>query len=264
MDAHTIPATSGIYRIVNTINGLFYLGSAVDLRRRWRLHYNELQRNDHHNSKLQRAWNKYGPDAFTFEVLEFVLSPFLLAREQYWLDKLKPGGKKGYNINLIANSRLGGKASPETLERLRIGQNGKHGKGISRIERDGYSASPETREKMKNSHLGKTQSEEARLKTIEAIKNRPPASAETRQRMSIARLGHPQSAEAAAINKASKIGQMKTLIVTSPDGVEQTIHGVKSFCREHNLDCSNLMRVAQGIYTNHKGWKARYPETDAS
>src|SRR6266702_5002666 len=108
MDADSIPATCGIYRITNTTNGMFYIGSAVNLYKRRGTHSYYLRRNAHHNPKLQAAWNKYGEASFTFEVVEFVLVPELLtAREQYWLETLKPFGRKGFNIARIAGSSLG-------------------------------------------------------------------------------------------------------------------------------------------------------------
>src|SRR5260221_387041 len=120
MDAYSIPATSGIYRIVNTINSKFYLGSSTNLLKRWNQHCNDLKRNEHHSITLQRAFNKHGFDAFIFEIIEFVLPPFLLEREQYWLDRYKPWGDKGYNIaHSTQFVRLGLPHSPETRELLR-------------------------------------------------------------------------------------------------------------------------------------------------
>lgn len=60
---------SGVYRIVNTINHKVYIGSAVNLRRRELRHWNELSLGKHHNKHLQRAWVKYGCEAFVFEVI---------------------------------------------------------------------------------------------------------------------------------------------------------------------------------------------------
>ncbi len=115
-----VPTASGIYKITCTANKRFYIGSAVNLHVRRYDHYNTLKRNVHKNPHLQRAFNKYGIEAFTFEVLELVLIPEMLtAREQYWFDKLKPFGRRGYNIAPIAGSNLGKHHTPETREKLR-------------------------------------------------------------------------------------------------------------------------------------------------
>src|SRR6266699_1664035 len=120
-----IPETSGIYRITCIPTSKFYIGSAVNLYHRRVCHFNDLQHGTHRNSRLQRAWNKYGPDAFTFEVLELILIPFLLEREQYWFDKLQPFGDKGFNLDRIAGSRIGSEVSPATRAKLRAANLGR-------------------------------------------------------------------------------------------------------------------------------------------
>lgn len=134
-----IPSTSGIYRIVCTANKKIYIGSALNLYSRRNEHFSELRRNIHKNPHLQNAWNKYGEEAFSFEVLEQVLPISLTAREQYWFNKLKPFDRKGFNINREATSWLGRKHSPKTIEDMR-----------------GKKKSPEHIEKMRQASLGNT------------------------------------------------------------------------------------------------------------
>ncbi len=277
MDAYSIPATSGIYRIVNTVNGKLYIGSAVNLRRRWNQHCNTLQRNEHHSITLQHAWNKYGPDAFLFEVIEFVLSPFLLVQEQYWLDKLKPHGNRGYNINLIANSRLGVKSSPETCERLSLSHLGnkqsEEAKRKIAEARTGKIYDAKTREKIRLVTLGHPVSVEAREK-LRLAKLGKHNSAQSNEKQSLAQIGRIQSpktrAKIGAANKGRKVPpdsykfRMRTLIITAPDGMEYTVTGLSKFCKEHGLVSSNLLNVARGRFKQTKGYKARFPETDAS
>lgn len=88
--------SSGIYKITNTVNGKIYVGSSKVLEERWSRHVRELKQNIHHNIHLQRAWNKYGEENFSFDVLEVVESD-LLVKEQYWIDKLNPA----YNIGSV-------------------------------------------------------------------------------------------------------------------------------------------------------------------
>lgn len=57
-----------------------------------------LRRNNHHSLKLQRAWNKYGEDAFDFDLLEFGLyENEVRGAEKYWIDKLD-SFHNGYNM----------------------------------------------------------------------------------------------------------------------------------------------------------------------
>ena len=49
----------GIYSIRNKINGKKYIGSSVDIYRRWGVHLRNLVRHRHPNEHLQRAWDQY-------------------------------------------------------------------------------------------------------------------------------------------------------------------------------------------------------------
>ncbi|SRR6266568_93541 len=222
MDASSIPNASGIYRITCTTTSKIYIGSAMNLRTRRNKHFEDLRGNVHHSITLQRAWNKYGADAFTFEILEFVLIPELLtAREQYYFSKLRPFGSHGFNIARIAGSTLGRpapnrgrKMTPEQLERHRL----------ARIDKK---ASEETKRRMAVAHKGSKRSPE------------------TRARMSKAQLG---------LTKGGK-----DYIVIDPEGNEHAIHNLKAFCSTRQLHAATLVEVAKGKRQHHKGWKARYP-----
>lgn len=101
--------SSGIYEIVNTINGNRYVGSAVNIEKRWYEHKRTLQNKKHQNPHLQRAWNKYGADSFKFHVIEHCFFFMLVPREQYYIDELNPE----YNISPTAGSPLGVKHTEE-------------------------------------------------------------------------------------------------------------------------------------------------------
>src|SRR6266581_4074152 len=227
----SFPTTSGIYRITCIVTGKFYIGSAINLCKRKNIHLHALRRNTHENPKLQNAWNKYGEPTFTFEVLELVLPMSLTAREQYWFEKLKPFDNKGFNIAREAGSQLGLRHSPKTKGKIR------------------------------QANLGKRLSEDHKRKLAEANKGKKHSS-ESIEKYRLARLGHPVSAETRAKISAAYTAQMKTIIVTSPDGAEYLVTGIKKFCRENHLHSFQIMQVAKGRYSQHKGWKARYPETD--
>jgi group I intron endonuclease len=113
----SISRTPSIYQIRHIESGKVYVGSAVDPRRRKSDHFKCLRKGAHHSRHLQRAWNKYGEDAFVFEIIEPVLFvEDLIIREQYWIDTLRAADRKhGFNICLTAGSALGTKRSNETL-----------------------------------------------------------------------------------------------------------------------------------------------------
>ena len=78
MSLSTISKASGIYAIVNKVNGKRYVGSAVNFKKRAIIHKYHLKKGTHHCEHLQRAWNKYGPESFAFVILEIVAKPLAL------------------------------------------------------------------------------------------------------------------------------------------------------------------------------------------
>jgi GIY-YIG catalytic domain/NUMOD1 domain/NUMOD3 motif len=129
----------GVYLITNLINGKKYIGSSAIMLRRLKEYLNPLylERNlEKGNSKLLRALLKYGYSNFEFKVLEMFehrtpqgkqmkaeIKMQLLAREQYFLDKIKPE----YNINLKAGSNLGRSYSEEVRKKMSLAKLGKVG-----------------------------------------------------------------------------------------------------------------------------------------
>ena len=59
---------SGIYKIVNKIDGKIYVGQSIHLEKRKNEHFKELINNKHQNQHLQYAFNKYGINNFDFIV----------------------------------------------------------------------------------------------------------------------------------------------------------------------------------------------------
>lgn len=197
---------SGIYSITNTLNGHMYIGSAVNISRRWSDHTRHLNKNEHHSIHLQNAWNKYGEDAFEFTVLEYCEKEQLIEREQFYIDEIKPI----YNTCPIAGSVLGAKRSAETRAKMSTAKSGERhpnfGKHISEEQKLklsaamkgntnslGYKQTEEHKRKVSaaqtgenNSNFGKHPSEETRLKLRESHKGKV-HSEETRAKISAAR-----------------------------------------------------------------------------
>lgn len=198
-----IPRASGIYKITCTANQKIYIGSAVNLQQRQSDHFKELRQNRHHNPKLQNAWNKYGEDAFTFEVWELVLPMSLTAREQYWLNKLKPFGNKGFNIAREAGSQMGVKHSPEAIEK-------------SRQAHLGMKFSPEVRERMSQTRKGRVISPKQREKISQANtgKKRTPEVIEKNRQARLGntyRLGKKHTPEACEKMRQANLGNTNWL-----------------------------------------------------
>ena len=117
---------SGIYFILNKISLKLYIGSAVYLVARKSKHFTDLAKNKHYNEHLQRAYNKYGHEAFDFIIIEFVERSNLIEREAYYIAKHRATEEEfGYNKCAIHNGMTGRKHSAETIEKMKISQKGK-------------------------------------------------------------------------------------------------------------------------------------------
>ena len=97
----------------------------------------------HHSILLQRAWNKYGAEAFEWNLIEECPIELLIIREQIWISLRQAyNPKRGFNICPRAGSFLGYKHTPESRQKMSQWQIGKV-------------LSPEHRHKIQQSSVGK-------------------------------------------------------------------------------------------------------------
>lgn len=161
-----------IYKISNTINDKFYIGSTSNFPSRKAQHKISLKRGTHNNRILQNHVNKYGYDSLIFSIIEIVECPEKkIQREQFYIDTLNPH----FNIHKTAQSPLGIKRTPEQVRRIMENKKTKSGWKLSKEacedisrRRMGHSVSIETRNKISKSNKGKKRSAEV----VEAIRNR--------------------------------------------------------------------------------------------
>lgn len=87
-----------IYHITNKINGKKYIGQTVDIEHRIKRHFLELQKGEHHSTKLQRAFDKYGKDNFEIEYSQKQFKTYedLLIAQKEEIDKFN-SYENGYN-----------------------------------------------------------------------------------------------------------------------------------------------------------------------
>lgn len=110
---------TGVYAIVNIVNGNFYIGSTSrSFAKRFRNHRHDLDRGTHHCAPLQRAWLKYGHEQFLFCVIEEVEAEGVIVREQAYLDKWAPP----YNVAPVAGSPRGVKHTEESRMNMSAAQ----------------------------------------------------------------------------------------------------------------------------------------------
>jgi group I intron endonuclease len=136
---------TGVYAIKHRESGTVYVGQAVNIERRWIRHRYDLNCGNHSNSHLQRAWNKYGADAFDFNPLELCDPEYLTVREQWYLDNFL------YKYNIATNAEspsMGFKHSLEHRAKLSAAMMGNK-RSLGRVH------SPEIRAKMSAAMTGK-------------------------------------------------------------------------------------------------------------
>ena len=112
--------TSGIYKIVNKVNGKYYVGSSVNIRTRWNNHRNLLTHRRHKSPKLQAAWDKYGKENFEFKIIEKCESVLetILAVEQKYLDIAEKEQDVCYNTTFVASAPMLGRKHSNKTKKL--------------------------------------------------------------------------------------------------------------------------------------------------
>jgi group I intron endonuclease len=194
---------TGIYRIVNILNGKYYIGSTSrGFRQRWWCHKGDLNKGIHRNSHLQSAWNKYGKENFLFEILMRCPPEQCISLEQRYLDTMD--WSQSYNIAKVAGSGLGVKLSPEVRRRMSEARIGKKTGPRSpeaclniSLGHIGLKRSPEVCLAMSlklkgriGGHTGHLHTEDAKRRISEAHKGQPsklkgrPRSEETKKKIS--------------------------------------------------------------------------------
>lgn len=89
--------TSGIYCITNNINDKKYIGQSVNIKKRQRRHFYDLDTNNHDNAYLQRAYNKYGKENFSFLLIKACKPKYLNRFEKMYI-KIYNTYQDGYNL----------------------------------------------------------------------------------------------------------------------------------------------------------------------
>lgn len=118
-----VPMIPGVYEIVHRTSGKRYIGSAINIRKRWRSHLKSLTKETNQTSpKLRNAWQKYGPRAFEFRII-VLCEPDELLRLEKAMIQTHQAVRHGYNCRPNPESNLGIKfGSPSEETRRKIGR----------------------------------------------------------------------------------------------------------------------------------------------
>jgi len=198
---------SGVYEIVNTVNGKRYIGSSVCIYNRLNQHINLLRRGKSHNKHLQNAFNKYGEISFLFHSILYCDPDMLVVYEQLCMGGLHPQYNKSENAE--APTR-GIKFSEERRAKISEQKKGNN-------YRAGTKTSEEGRANIAAGTKLAMQSPEVRAKISAANKGKPswnkgiPMSNEMRVKLMASHLGYVASIETRAKMSASQKGKIMTV-----------------------------------------------------
>ena len=99
----------GIYIIINTITGDFYIGSSKDIKERWRRHKKPSNWKKSPNNPMYQDMQKYSIEKFELKILAVVEPDKLKETEQHFIEELKPTynnrNAKGWNIERCKESQ---------------------------------------------------------------------------------------------------------------------------------------------------------------
>jgi hypothetical protein len=123
-EEHRESCDSGIYCILNKINGKRYIGQTYSLRYRKSRHFSDLKNNRHANNHIQASFNKYGISAFEYKILEYCNLDIIDEREKYWIEYYDVIDN-GYNQCDGGLGCRGYKHTSEEIEKMRAIQNPK-------------------------------------------------------------------------------------------------------------------------------------------
>jgi group I intron endonuclease len=187
---------SGVYEIVNSVNGKRYIGSSTNIPSRLRLHKWALLGGRHINPNLQCDWNLHGDKIFIFRQILRCDPEMIFIYEQLCLIGLKPE----YNIaNDAAVSARGLKRSDETRKRISLSLIGNH-------RRLGTPTPDAMRVRLREVNIGKKLADETKIKISQALKGRKkhPLSEETKAKLRVCSTGRAQS-EATRLKRSASM-----------------------------------------------------------
>lgn len=117
---------NGIYIIRNIINNKVYVKSCSNLSNRKRGHFNALKRDSHENKHLQSAFNSYGKENFSWQIIYYTdnnIDYLLYLEELYIALEIKKLIFEGLKNTEIANI-LGLKR--DMIQDIRKGRSWRH------------------------------------------------------------------------------------------------------------------------------------------
>jgi group I intron endonuclease len=123
-----------IYKITNQKNGMVYIGSSIEVERRWRQHKEaSINEKDHHyNYPLMVAFREFGISNFTFEVVDTLPTwETMIEAEHNWIIRENCVKPNGYNQTDKTDSPM---FDPVIAKKMSDTKREKYGKRVCEID----------------------------------------------------------------------------------------------------------------------------------
>lgn len=207
-----------IYKATNNINGKVYIGFDSKFPRRIRGHKSKYNKR---NSKFYYAIRKYGWDNFEWDIIyqSKDMVHTLNEMENYFINQYD-SYYSGYNSTFGGEGTKGFKFSEESKKKM-----------------------SETRKGENNPFYGKSHTQKSKCRNLNYFGENNP------------RYGTTLSEETKEKQRKKLCKRIYEIIC--PDGSILITNNLKKFCREYNLNDSNLYATIRGKQSNHKGYIAK-------
>lgn len=253
----------GIYCIEHVDSGKKYIGSSMNISRRFTRHRSDLNHNKHHCVYLQRAVNKYGIGQFKFRVLEE--TNFTTVDELQSLEKIYLDGDTGlYNVGSVGGGdNLTKHPDKEGIIRRRTETTLKNLESLTEEERSKRFEHTKGSSNGNWKHGGRMKvmcpvcninEKSSGAKTCmgcqaydrKGEKNSFYGKSHTEETLSILRSKTPWTKGA----KPEDQSYTKQYQITYPDGTTKTVHGLKAIATEFNTSIANVALTVERMARN--------------
>lgn len=249
----------GVYMIENIITRKVYVGSSKNIKERFSNHRHSLNRGNHENRYLQGAWNKYGPNAFTFSVIATCEEQQRFEVEQHFIDLYNACDiKYGYNL---AETTGQPPNTPESRQRQAesLKKNTAFMEQTSQFMKDLH-ADPEMQRRIVDGVRSSEKVKEARKRLNESEAHKQQVQELLRTIHADPRIQHhiKTLAQRNMKNPSWRAKKLFPVIQLQMDGTPVRMYESLTEAARHGFDRSTLAHVCEGKYKQHKGYKWVY------
>lgn len=222
----------GIYSLKFTESELMYIGSSIDINRRYSQHCTNLRKGKHHNYKMQEHYNTYNTVPH-IDIIEKCLEISIADREKYWIAE-KDTLKNGFNLT---------PGDLKVLDNMGRHFNAKHSD-------DTYVSILEALAFTNDTHKAIGTNLGVHKRVVDSVKE-----AQNHKYLSVR---YPELWQQMLLNRT----KTRNVTLVSPSGELYTITygNGNNFAREQGLDGNAVNALIRGLHKHHRGWTLWQPQ----